>query len=443
MWSDIIPATSWMLVYLLLVMLVFYRVQAANIRKTVRGRAVGRGRWAGIIVLTIALAVRLLPMVILPVGTRYDVASFRIVADAVLARAEVYQASLGRHPYLPFQMYVIGAALWASNALSIPFVVMVKLPAVLADVGVTAVIYQSCRRWEKPVQAAAFWALLYALNPISILVSAYHGQFDAIPVLLLLLAWYFWHFEKRVVKSAVALGFAILNKTWPIVFLPVVLIRLRHSRPRLIYTAIALLIPITFTVAYLLAFDVSPTVMRRPLTHTGVNGYWGLSAVIAVVNKILGGLEGVYTTLLDMRRWLILFAGVAALWITRRQRSIDALTSIILSVFAVSVGMGIQWLLWVVPFALLAGDHRGLRWYSLTGSLFLLVQLYGLHMYPWANELLGVEKADILIRLGSVPAWITVVLWTGYRLWGENGGRNGRLSVPLRLFETTHRNRRK
>jgi hypothetical protein len=38
-------------------------------------------------------------------------------------------------------------------------------------------------------------------------------------------------------------------------------------------------------------------------------------------------------------------------------------------------------------------------------------------MYPWAFELFGPETGDLLIRLASLPAWVTVVLWASRRLW--------------------------
>lgn len=363
------------------------------------------------------MAVRLLPAVLLPVGAGYDIESFLLVGRAILAGQEVYtSAAFGRHPYLPMQMYAIGAALYAARQTVVPFVVWVKLPAILADVGITAVIFQTSRRQANPTTFYRH-GLLYALNPISLLVSAYHGQFDAVAVLLLLLSWYFYQFHQQN-RSAIALGFAILNKTWPAVFLPIAFLRLPIWHNKLVYALVAVGIPTAFTLFYIVLFTADPVPMlTRALTHAGVAGYWGHSAILAVAARFAGWLQPAYEGLVRIQRPLLLLTGLAALWHTRNQDPLNALVTIILAEFAVSVGMGIQWLLWVVPFAILSNDTRWLRLYSLTGSLFLLGQLYGLHMYPWAFELFGPETGDLLIRLASLPAWVTVVLWASRRLW--------------------------
>lgn len=414
MWSDVVWATSTALSWFFLVATGFYAIRPQSQWWFIP-------RWSGrpwSVVLLATLLARLLPMLFLPVGAGYDIESFHLVGEALLSGEDVYtSAAIHRHPYLPLQMYLIGLALFLAQLTPLPFVVWVKMPPLLADVAITALIYRAGYRQSQSARTATLAALLYALNPISVLVSAYHGQFDAIPVLLLLLAWYYWHFGRRCLPSAIALGFAVLSKTWPIVLLPIVLIRLRPAKQLVLYTAVTLLVPISFTVAYIIAFRPELTPMLgRALTHTGPDGYWGLSALLAVGGKFSDDFQRLYETMVAFRRWLLAAAGLLALWFTRKQAALDALTTVLLCVFAVSSGMGIQWLLWLVPFAILAGDTRWLRLYSLAGMLFLLVQLYGLHMYPWAYHLFNPETADTIIRLGSIPAWITVLLWAGHRL---------------------------
>ena len=88
----------------------------------------------------------------------------------------------------------------------------------------------------------------------------------------------------------------------------------------------------------------------------------------------------------------------------------------ILCVFAVTVGMGLQWLLWVVPFAILANDIRWLKRYCLVGTLFLVFQLFGYHMVPWASHLFSPVTVNTLLRLVSIPIWIVMAWWAIDRL---------------------------
>jgi hypothetical protein len=414
MWTDARQATAWAFGWLLLVTAGF-----------VLARRPGGGRAALSLpaILLIAALARLVPAMWLPVGAGYDIESYRLVTDALLSGREVYTAALGRHPYLPFQMYIMGAMSSLAAATGLPYVAAIKLPVVLADVALTGLIYASASR-SAPRPWAAYAALLYALNPVSILVTAYHGQFEAITLLLLVLAWLAWD-TGRPERSAVALGFAILNKTWPVVFLPALFIRLRGWRSKAVYTAIAVGIPALFVAAYLIFFAADPLPMlRRALTHRGVAGYWGPGAVLNPAAGLYPGLQPLVDALLALRSWLLAAAVLFATWWTRREEALlDALLTILLAMLAVTVGFGIQWLVWPIPFALLAGDYRWLKRYSLAGALMLAVHLYGLHLYPWLAEWLP-AAADWVVRLSALPAWLVVVAWLAARL------RRARVSRP-------------
>lgn len=412
MWSDVVVATNWGLVWLLVIWVAFWRAFSAKAKERIYSNVPG---W---LVCGILLVVRVVPALLLPVGAGYDIESFRLVGEAVLNGQEVYtSAAIWRHPYLPMYMYVIGAALYVANSFSLPFVVLVKLPAIAADVGITAVLYHASHQSGKSPAESKWIALLYALNPISVLVSSYHGQFDPVSIFLLMLAWYSWQWQQKEKTSAFILGLAVLNKTWPIVLLPLLLLRLKTYYQQIIYAVITLAVPITAVLTYLWVYQADPAPMLlRALTHTGPPGYWGLSALLAVAAK-LGNTtaQTIYDALLVANRWLILVAGLAAWWITRRQSLVDALVTTILTIFVISSGMGIQWLVWVAPFAMLVGDFKWLKWYSLAGTVFLVGQLYGLHLYPWATVFWEAETADIFIRLTSIPAWIVVIVWAIHR----------------------------
>ena len=411
MWTDARTATAWAFAWLILLTIGFLLP-----RRPAPGTPPHPwlGRMTLPIILLIAAVARLVPALWLPVGAGYDIESFRMVTDALRSGQEVYAASLGRHPYLPFQMFIMGGMAALSVATGLPFVVAIKLPAILADVAITGLIYRLVAE-RRGRDWAAYAALLYALNPVSLLVSAYHGQFEAITLLLLVGAWALWE-RPRVGASAAALGLAILNKTWPVVLLPVFFIRLANWRARILHALIALGIPALAVVAYLLAYDAAPmTMLGRALTHRGVAGYWGPSAVVFPLAAAQPALQPLADALLALRNPLLLAAVLLALWWTQRQSALDALLTVQLAVFAVTVGFGIQWLVWPVPFALLAGQERWLRVYSLAAALMLAVHLFGLHMVPWLPERLP-ASADAIIRLSALPAWGVVVAWLVARL---------------------------
>lgn len=376
-------------------------------------------RWP--LILLLAGLVRLLPALWLPVGAGYDIDSYRLVTDALLSGREVYTAALGRHPYLPFQMVIMGAMARLAEVTGLPYVAAIKLPAVLADVALTGLIYRAIavtrgRNW------ATYLALLYALNPVSLLVTSYHGQFEAITLLLLTVAWYFWEQSRRM-ASAGAFGLAILNKTWPVILLPLFFIRLRDWRQRIGFTLVALGIPVIAVLTYLFVFSADPAPMlQRALTHRGVAGYWGPGAVLSPTAALYPALQPAMDALITVRNGLLLVVILLSLWWTRRQSVLDAILTTLLGVFVVTVGFGIQWLVWLVPFALLAGEDRRLRAYSLAAAFMLAVHLFGLHMVPWLSEWFPRATADWIIRLSGLPAWGVVIVWMVERLRAAHTG---------------------
>jgi Gpi18-like mannosyltransferase len=377
----------------------------------------------GGLALLVALLVRLIPAALLPRGAEYDIDSFRRVAETLLQGGTVYDSPLvaGRHPYLPFQLYLIWGAGYVSSVSKLPFVFLIKLVPILADAVLTVLIFKIALNSGQTLASAFSWSLLYALNPVSILVSAYHGQFDAETVLLLVLAWYFWRFGKqdalRLGCSALILGLAILNKSWAAMFLPIVFFRLKSTKQRFLYALIALATPVVFTVLYIVAFHDAPyPLLHRALTHAGVPGWWGASAVASLTWHLTGIGQGVVSWLAQYGRWPILVGAGCVYWVTRRQLAMDAWVTLLVVIYVLTSGFGLQWTLWVVPFAILAGDLWRLDRYTLAALLYMLPAYYGYHLEPLLLRWLSSEQMNVVLIACAIPVWLVCVWWALSRM---------------------------
>lgn len=375
------------------------------------------------LVVAIAFVVRLIPAAVLPGGAGYDIDSFRRVAETFLRGEGVYSSSLvaGRHPYLPFQVYLIGAAMWVSQKAGLPFVFAIKGVPILADLALTALIFRAVLRSGESITEAFVRSLLYALNPVSVLVSAYHGQFDAVPAFLLALAWYFWRFDSATTRglllSALALGLAVLDKSWPALFLPIVLLRLKSMRRRVTYGLITVAVPMAFTALYIVAFREDPAfLLGRPLTHTGVPGWWGIGAMVSVVKAATGWGEPVINWLGHYSRWFVFCTVGLSYWLTRRQASLEALVTALLALYVSTIGFGLQWMLWGVPFALLAGDRRAMNWYVLGSLVCMVPSYYGYHLDDTLTSLISFERMAVVMQACAIPAWAIDLVWIVRRL---------------------------
>jgi len=189
------------------------------------------------------------------------------------------------------------------------------------------------------------------------------------------------------------------------------------------YSLVTIAVPIVFTALYIIAFpkDLSP-LLGRALTHAGVSGWWGVSDVVNIVRTMTGWGEPALNWLARYSRWFV-FAGVGlCYWLTRRQASIEALVTAFLALYASTSGFGLQWVLWVVPFALLAGDIRGMDWYVLGTLIYLLPSYYGYHLDPTLANLISFERMAVVMQVCAIPAWVITLVWVAHRLAATRSG---------------------
>src|SRR5262245_4724303 len=118
-------------------------------------------------------------------GDVADVAAYRGHVELTRAGRNVYASDI-RYPYFPGWLAVEMAAFQLSVQLRLPFWQVLRGVIVVGDTLLCFALWWVGRRAWGPAQGR--WAaVVYALNPIAILVSGYHGQFDALPSLFSIL----------------------------------------------------------------------------------------------------------------------------------------------------------------------------------------------------------------------------------------------------------------
>ncbi|MDQ6780585.1 MAG: glycosyltransferase family 39 protein, partial [Candidatus Eremiobacteraeota bacterium] len=163
--------------------------------------------------------------------------------------------------YPPGYIFVLAASGWFYHlfaGMNLPFDLLkfsVKLPAVLADLGLIYLSFLLVRRtWSS---SAALWvAAIVAFNPAIWFLSAYWGQGDAVTAVFMLWAVYFMVTE-RFELGWLMFSFAVLIKPQPIVVAPLLLVwQLRSARR---WWRLALIPLVGFGVAYLGSVFFGPT----------------------------------------------------------------------------------------------------------------------------------------------------------------------------------------
>jgi hypothetical protein len=309
------------------------------------------------LVLLAAAFVRLVPIFAADRVTA-DVLRYRKVATHVLDVSwDPYEAPR-LYPYPPVWVAVETGAEWLSRRWGFSFAVLVKLPVLLADLGLVALL----ARMGAGRGLGLLPAWLYALHPVSILVTGFHGQFDAAALLCLLLA-VFWREAGRLDRSALALAFGIALKSFPVLLLPFFVLSLDGSRTRLRFLALATL-PVVALLAPFALHD--PAALRRELLGYGGVADFGWIGLVRAVRWLTTGVLARseaphWPTLVPLAKagFLVAFALLLALVAVRRLRfALDtAALAVFLAFLAFYGSVSAQYLLWVVPFGVLVPDR--------------------------------------------------------------------------------------
>ncbi len=357
------------------------------------------------LVLAVAGAVRLAP-ILLADRMVADVQRYHRVATHVLDVSwNPYQAPR-LYPYPPVWVWVEAGSEWLARRTGWSFPVLVKLPVLAADLAIVALL----AAWGPRTGRGLIPAWLYALHPVSVLVGAFHGQFDAVALFFGLLAVLEFDAGRRD-ASALALAAAIALKSFPVLLLPVFLLMPGTALPeRARFAALAVLPVALLLVPYALA-DFGA--LRRELfgyggiadfgwigfwrglrlLHTGVltrseAAYWGGAVVVSKALTFLAEAALVAAIALRRVRWPLMEACLAAL----------------LAFLAFYGSVSAQYLLWVVPF----GVWRPDRFAAVHGivSTMALVGFYAF-LAP------GVLYAGPVAMLARAPAGALWVVGTG------------------------------
>ena len=227
-----------------------------------------------LLLLAIGLGVRVLFLFLFPnPGTgdvSFDAESYRIVADLVLNGSDVY-AETDRYPYLPFHMYWFAISALLEDSVGGSFFFWVRWPHILADIGILLIIYRGSLKLGRSESIAFSLALLWAVQPVSIYQSIFHGQFQSIAIFFALLSWYLLMFRpgwRGALGGGLAMGFGVVDHSWPIILVPVFFLIAPSLKGRMAFLLGLVVIPLVFLAAYFAAIGTTLELLRmRVLEH--------------------------------------------------------------------------------------------------------------------------------------------------------------------------------
>lgn len=196
------------------------------------------GRLGLVTLFLVGLVIRLL-LARYSSGLYFDLSLFRDWSDRLVQRGTAgFYAPDYFADYAPGYLYVLLALGhgWRALTGATPTMAALKLPAILADLGVAVLTMLLATRitpadWVRRVPIRALAAAAILLNPALILVSAVWGQVDSVLALLVLAVIYLLAGRPTLVREAsamVLLAIAVATKPQAVLALPAVAVVMVH-----------------------------------------------------------------------------------------------------------------------------------------------------------------------------------------------------------------------
>lgn len=314
--------------------------------------------------------------------------------------------------YGPFWYWIISLMGALSRSTGLAFSFLIKWPLILADLAIFSAVLAGAGRLSGDRRAAVYAASVFFLNPVSVLLTGYHGSFDNLSLLFVLLGWYaftFYSISQRTFLGALFFALGVCFKHFNVMLAPVFAFRQKGLLGKL---AVLLAAPLLFGLLVLPYYLSNPAAVKEGLFGWSLHGgYWGWSGVICRSMLFFTGIDLIqkpWFKLLDhFNDFLYLAIFFASIHWARRRDLLDGILLVFLMFYALTTQIAPQYTLWIVPFAALRPNRYFIA-YSVAGGAQVAAFLY-CH-YHWYNH---VPFVGTLSNLAS-PAFVLM----RYLTWG-------------------------
>ncbi len=329
----------------------------------------------------LALVVRLIGLYLFRNVSNYDIQSYLQVGELTLKGINIYPdvANL-HHPYLPFFLYLEAVAVYVGQS-RIIIIMVIKIINIIFDLGILYLVYLLSKKNLKT-------AFLYAINPVTILITTLHGQFDVIPIFFVLLTIYLLQ-QKKELTSILSFSFAVLTKTWPILFFIPIAQRMKNKK----LIILTIFFPTLFVLIYIRLFKSTLINISKTVVH--YQGLWGIWGIWDLLGKTRIFWQKI-TTLLFLVSFFVYS------WFNMEKNLVKNILKLLFFFFVFTTNFSIQYFAWIIPFLILVKPKNYL-------FLIILISTYLFSFYYfWL----------FCFACKNIPNWLLKTQnMTGFILW--------------------------
>lgn len=348
-----------------------------------------------------------------------DVKNMHDTANMLLAGINPYTNS-HLYPYPPLYVFVEAGTALFTNFAGTSFHFLIKFWPNLADILITLLLYKFLRKQKVGSTPAALWSLFYILNPITIIISSAHGQFDSIVSLLTILSIYLLSYPSKklyLTLSPIILGLAISFKANPAMILPVFLIFGKRPLSERVHFLLVtcLTVGIIFLPFLILNFKAT---LSSVFGYSGVSDF-GYAAILRALWYQINAeywLPQVGDLLSASKITFLLGAALLVILTAMKDNLIRSCLLVYLLFVTVFSGQSAQYLIWVLPLGIMLRD----KW-VVAFSIAAFFAYLGFYLFFAPELLLGKyfylaggffqTKYMPLYFFGNLMLWFVTALW--------------------------------
>jgi hypothetical protein len=381
-----------------------------------------RRNWRPSLMLTIytALVLRLVMLALAYRTQPYDLANdFQSAGFSVLHhRDPILNTRQNGWGSLPVYAFVLAGAEWVHLHLHVTWLIIARIPSILADLGVTVLVGTVA---GASGGRAALRRFQYACSPLPILVSSVHGQLEPACLLFSLAAFAIVlragpKISGRLAATAgILLGLGIATKTWPVLFGPVLLLALPSWRRRAQFAAGAagLVALVTASLPVTVGTPVAqlPHVVQLIINTRPSIGGWGWSGLWLAVHptSLPVWQDPLWLNVGSIGTKTAIVGALLAIWWWRRAHPLDIDTAATTALVAITPSFGSQYLLWQAPSATARPTHLSIPLQIVLGA-YVAVFYLPMEMLTWRNWQMASDLM-MVVSIGVVALMIGALPW--------------------------------
>ena len=325
------------------------------------------------------------------------------------------------HPPLMGLWAMCAARIGTAMGLGFPFAF--KLLSLAGDLLAAYIIFTQVRRAHGPSTAMAS-ASMFLVNPVSVLVTGYHGNTD--PLLACLCLWAAVLVSRRKpLLGGLVLGAAINVKLVPLVLVAPLLLSVRPIKGmvRLVAGLAVMSIPFWPPLVFVRAEFISHVV-----AYNSIPGMWGFPLIageFAAINHVHAD-TAVRAWFTDNARHAIMLGALLFALVARLRKWRPAIVTCgfgLTFALVLAPGFGFQYLVWPIPLLFVIDWKRAMAT-SIVGGVFL----GALYLHFWTGTspaFSGCSKWPTFGIVAGLCTWLSFAAWNMRLVQGLRRGSSG------------------